>query len=643
MKFRFSFLGLLYVLATVVGCSGGSGEELDNNGRPLDEGGSTGPLVAEFKSIQDNVFTTACTVCHAGAAAPVGLRLEDGSSFSMLVGVASTQVPGLPRVDPGNPDNSYLIQKLEGTASVGGQMPLSSPPLPQATIDTIRNWITNGALPPDNTGSVGLPAQVQSVTPVDAAIVSALPSEVMIAFDKEMDASTINTNTILLTRSGGDGTFTDGNETFITPVSVELSVINPMAAMMDLTDVVGENDVYEIRVVADGASQILDIEGLVLDGDADGNEGGDFTSTFTLEQPNGGGLEATWRSIQDNIFTPACIVCHAGSGAPAGLQLDEANSFNMLVNIPSTQVPALLRVNPGNPTDSYLIQKLEGTSTVGDRMPQGGPFLDQASIDIVRQWISEGALADGTTPSDNAPPTVSIMALSTPVVGAVTVTIDAQDNVGVTEVRLFVDGVLLGTDTDAPYTVLWDTNTVTDGAHDLMAEATDPQGNIGMSPVLSVTVDNTTPPTDTTAPVITLNDPGSPLSGSVNLTATATDDTGVTEVRFLVDGSLVGTDTTDPYTAAWDSTSVADGDHTITAQALDGAGNIGTSNSVVVTISNDAGLVATFQSIQDNIFTPMCTACHAGGGAPENLRLDANNSYNDLVNVPANRYPVYSE
>ena len=62
-----------------------------------------------------------------------------------------------------------------------------------------------------------------------------------------------------------------------------------------------------------------------------------------------------------------------------------------LVNVPSENEPAFMRVLPGNPEDSYIIHKLEGTQTVGSRMPLGGPFLDQATIDQVKSWIQAGA------------------------------------------------------------------------------------------------------------------------------------------------------------------------------------------------------------------------------------------------------------
>jgi hypothetical protein len=52
---------------------------------------------------------------------------------------------GALRVDLGDPDNSYLNQKLEDKQMAGGQMPPGTP-LQQSFIDDIRLWITNGAL-----------------------------------------------------------------------------------------------------------------------------------------------------------------------------------------------------------------------------------------------------------------------------------------------------------------------------------------------------------------------------------------------------------------------------------------------------------------------------------------------------------------
>lgn len=139
-------LALAALVAAVAGCGGGSGQGLDANGRPLGEGDDpSGPITATFSSIQSHVFTPVCTACHAGAAAPRGLRLDATNSFALLVGVASSEVPSLQRVAPGDAANSYLIHKLEGHQAVGARMPLGGPYLDAQSINLIRQWINNGA------------------------------------------------------------------------------------------------------------------------------------------------------------------------------------------------------------------------------------------------------------------------------------------------------------------------------------------------------------------------------------------------------------------------------------------------------------------------------------------------------------------
>ncbi len=103
----------------------------------------------------------------------------------------------------------------------------------------------------------------------------------------------------------------------------------------------------------------------------------------------------TLAQLQSTVFTPICSACHTGVGAslPGSMNFTtQANTFAALVNVASSEVISLKRVNPGDPSTSYIINKLEGTQTVGSRMPLGGPFLDQATIDTVKAWISAGAL-----------------------------------------------------------------------------------------------------------------------------------------------------------------------------------------------------------------------------------------------------------
>ena len=131
----------------LVGCGAGSGEGLDQNGQPLSTGTAATPLAPTLASIQVNVFSVRCAVpgCHGGPTAQQGLRLDPGFSAGNLINVASPRDATLIRVIPGNPDASFIIQKLEGTQTLGDRMPLFGPYLPQTTIDVIRQWIQDGA------------------------------------------------------------------------------------------------------------------------------------------------------------------------------------------------------------------------------------------------------------------------------------------------------------------------------------------------------------------------------------------------------------------------------------------------------------------------------------------------------------------
>jgi hypothetical protein len=115
------------------------------------------------------------------------------------------------------------------------------------------------------------------------------------------------------------------------------------------------------------------------------------------------GLEPTFSSIQREIFSStdaagrrACVACHTNVGRnPAGgLNLLPDLSYAALVNVASLTNPGRTRVVPGDPDNSILVRKLEGTpGTTGQRMPIGGPpYLTEGQMLIIRRWIQEGAL-----------------------------------------------------------------------------------------------------------------------------------------------------------------------------------------------------------------------------------------------------------
>lgn len=95
------------------------------------------------------------------------------------------------------------------------------------------------------------------------------------------------------------------------------------------------------------------------------------------------------------IFTNHCAKsgCHAGSSPQEGMNLSESLAYDKIVNVSSSQQPALKRILPGQPNNSYLVRKIEGVAIDGDRMPgDGPPYLTTAQIDTIRLWISNGAL-----------------------------------------------------------------------------------------------------------------------------------------------------------------------------------------------------------------------------------------------------------
>jgi hypothetical protein len=186
----------------LAGCAG-NGTGLDANGQPLVPGAQgNGPLTADFGSIQAQVFTPICTVCHAGANAPEGLRLDSANSYNLLVGVSSAEVPSLFRIKPGDPDNSYVIQKLEGHAAVGARMPFGGPYLSGAVIAVIRQWITDGALPGN-----AAPASFAIVTLAPAAgeVLNEPPAQIMIGFNHDLDVSRIDPGSVRIERRAGQG------------------------------------------------------------------------------------------------------------------------------------------------------------------------------------------------------------------------------------------------------------------------------------------------------------------------------------------------------------------------------------------------------------------------------------------------------
>lgn len=108
--------------------------------------GDPGPAApATLSEIEAEIFVKSCTfsACHKGAAPAGGLGLE-GSTHAKLVDVAAVGTKAT-LVVPGDPDASYLLEKLTATMPAAGDPMPPGAPLSSEKIEMIRGWIEAGA------------------------------------------------------------------------------------------------------------------------------------------------------------------------------------------------------------------------------------------------------------------------------------------------------------------------------------------------------------------------------------------------------------------------------------------------------------------------------------------------------------------
>jgi methionine-rich copper-binding protein CopC len=275
---RHRFWLALAALICSAGCAG-NGEGLDQNGQPIGSGGSsTGPITADFQSIQDNVFTPICAKCHIGGGAPEGLQLDAAHSYNLLVGVPSQEQPNLLRVKPGDPDDSYMVHKIEGLPGIdGGQMPLGLKPLPQADMDAIRQWITNGAPNAPAAAASAKEFAVQATSPQDKTSVTAPPARIVVSFTQEVDASLVNETTVTLTKVDATADATDAAADGVHSVAADVALASLNRAVLLITPRAAlEPGVYRVTLRGTGGGALANMDSAIL--------GQDDSFEFTVEK-----------------------------------------------------------------------------------------------------------------------------------------------------------------------------------------------------------------------------------------------------------------------------------------------------------------------------------------------------------------------
>ena len=95
--------------------------------------------------------------------------------------------------------------------------------------------------------------------------------------------------------------------------------------------------------------------------------------------------------------TCGSMACHGGPRKASGLDLASAAGAHAgLVGVNSIAAGCTQRVLvvAGNPSSSYLINKLLGVDICGGRMPKLGSTFTEPQLDTVRAWVANGALND---------------------------------------------------------------------------------------------------------------------------------------------------------------------------------------------------------------------------------------------------------
>ncbi|AKC81976.1 hypothetical protein IMCC26134_02840 [Verrucomicrobia bacterium IMCC26134] len=188
------------------------------------------------------------------------------------------------------------------------------------------------------------------------------------------------------------------------------------------------------------------------------------------------------------------------------------------------------------------------------------------------------------------------LAASVQTVGqAVTMQAVAADVEGaIASVAFYANGVLVDTDTTAPFTGTWTPTMV--GSYNLMLVITDAQGATTVTAPVTVTVNQSSPPSvSLVAPVsaTTLT-----VGSNLPLVASASDSDGtIASVGFYADGALVATGVrvgnSNSYTATWTPALARAGAYAIYAVATDSTGNTAVSSGQSVTVTAVSGVVPT--------------------------------------------------
>ena len=319
-------------------------------------------------------------------------------------------------------------------------------------------------------------------------------------------------------------------------------------------------------------------------------------------------------------------IAAAGVGASgAAFTSASKNPVNSFAAANDWTGPSVTLANPGSPVRGTVALSATATDnrssmasvTFQRRPSSGGQWSDigsDAQTPFTANWNTSGltdgsydlravaldAAGNSTTSAvvatrlvDNTAPTATLANPGSPLSGTVNLGVTADDaGSGIARVAVQYspagagNWTEIGSDTQPPYAVSWNTTGLADGAYDLRATVLDAAGNAGTSATIAGRqVANSS---------ITLEDPGDYLRGTVTLNATASASGGVQKVEFQAreqgtsNWYTVTTDNNAPYTASYNSSVSEDGTWEVRAVMTTSGGATLGSAIRTVTVDNTA-------------------------------------------------------
>lgn len=302
--------------------------------------------------------------------------------------------------------------------------------------------------------------------------------------------------------------------------------------------------------------------------------------------------KASWSNFGEfiNVAAPGASIQTTTRGGGYGNW--NGTSFSSPV---AAGVVALIKgANPTlTPDEVEQILKASADKIAGDIHPYYGHGRVNAAAAVEMAQNMVNVTIDTEAPSVNIFSPTGGSSVS----GIVTVEVNATDNVGVSEVSLYANGKVVGTDTTAPYQFSWDSSQIADGSVSLSATAVDAAGNEGDSKSVNVTVNNATAQDnddsednvvdnvdnnktddvidDVTPPTVAIGNPadGSRVARVVKIDVSAEDDVAVDNIQLFINGRLVSSASGGQLSHNWNTNREPRGTYTIEAVATDTSNN----------------------------------------------------------------------